>query len=360
MSDKRVAIIIVTYNGSDFIGDCLSSLEKMIYGKDSYEIIVVDNDSQDKSREIIKKQEARSKKDRIKLRVFLNKENVGFAEGNNIGIRYALKKGFDYVYLLNQDTEAEPNFLVRALEVAEENKKIGSVQSRLMYFDNRDVINSLGGVIHFLGFGFTRGNKERFTAFDLRRSMSTIAYPSGAGVLIRCSLIEEIGMFEKEFFAYYEDADLGWRITLAGYENRIAYDSVVYHKYDFNRSIQRYFLLERNRYLLILRNYKWATLVLFSPGIFFWEFLALLKSVLTLKLHQRFRIYGYFLRLETWKKILYSRNVLKKTRLVSDRKIVGLFTGKIEYQENSNLVMNVFINPIFTLYFYIFRYFIFW
>ena len=189
MPNKKIAIIIVTYNASEYLGELFSSLEKIDYPKDKFEIIVIDNNSNDKSVKMIKtiatsviaRSEApgeatrQSHKDRglprsssqgsdplamtannkIKIYPIFLKENKGFTGGNNIGIQYAIEKNFDYVYLLNQDTIVDPNFLQEAVKVGESDEKIGAVQSLLMLWPDKDLINSWGNEIHYLGFAYS-------------------------------------------------------------------------------------------------------------------------------------------------------------------------------------------------------------
>src|SRR3989344_5635815 len=244
----RVAIIIVCYNGREYLPDCLTSLQAVDYPKERYSIIVVDNASSDHSVEYLREHWTN-------VAVTVLPKNTGFAGANNIGLRQAMEQGYDYAFLLNQDTVVTPGFLREAVAVAEADLTIGAVQSKLLRFGTNE-INSWGNVIHFLGFGYAGGNREP----DQPISVQEIAYPSGAAVLLRCSALKTVGILDDAFFMYHEDLDLGWRLWLAGYRCLLAPASVVYHKYEFSRSMQKYFWMERNRYLVILTHYRLATL----------------------------------------------------------------------------------------------------
>lgn len=342
MSERtvRVAVVIVTYNSTRFLEDCFGSLSSMTKDGLEAEIIVIDNDSQDGSAEKVAAWPF--------VTVVKSRENKGFAGGNNVIIRHALEAGADYVYLLNHDTEVTPGFLVEAVEAAEADANVGSVQSLILLSPDKDRINSTGNAIHFLGFGYCR-DYRRAVATWTRPENPEIAYASGAGVLYRAAALREVGLLDEELFMYHEDLDLGWRLRLAGYRNVLAPSSVIYHKYEFSRSIKKYFWMERNRYVVLFKNARLWTLLLLAPFLLASEIALFLISLVRGWWREKLKVYAYFFSARVWKRIAQERAAAKKLRKASDREIARLFTSTIGYQEVASPFVTFVANPLMAL-----------
>ncbi len=345
----KVLIVILVYNGAQYLRDCLSSLAQITYLKDSFEILVIDNASTDES-------VAYLKSDWAEIKLLVNEKNIGFAAGNNLGLQYAIDNNFDYVYLLNQDTVAQPDFLEGVIELAESDQKIGAVQSKLLLYQDQGKINSIGNEIHYLGFAFAGG----YQLSDQEMAVKEITYPSGASTLFKVAALKAVGLFNEEFFMYHEDTDLGWRLWLGGWKIMLAPDSMVYHKYEFSRSIKKYYYMERNRYLVLLQNYKIATLLLILPaaclmdvGMFFYSFIAGWWR-------EEFKVYGYFFKPLSWDKIVKTRQAVQKKRKIKDKEIIKRFVGKIEFQDLQNPLLKYIANPFFNSYWQIIKKIIWW
>ncbi|MEK7516254.1 MAG: glycosyltransferase family 2 protein [Patescibacteria group bacterium] len=356
----RVAIIIVAYNARPYLENCFNSLALVSYPRAALEIIVVDNASTDGTADWLHEHAASAT-------LIRNHENLGFAGGNNVGIRHAFARGAEFVYLLNQDTIVEPDFLNEAVAVAQTDQKIGAAQSFLLLHPDRDRVNSMGNAIHFLGFGYTRGYRmlvsaaeEEIERWRKRDPLLRIAYCSGAGVLLRASALKEIGLFDEELFLYHEDLDLGWRLCLAGYGNVLAPRSVVYHQYEFSRSISKWYWMERNRFLVLAKNYHLATLILILPALIIMEFGLLAFSFRSGWWREKLKGYAYLARPHNWRALLRKRRDVQQRRRVSEREIVRFFTGIVASQEVMNPILRYFANPIFQAYWSIVRRVIFW
>ncbi|NQU84011.1 MAG: glycosyltransferase family 2 protein, partial [Parcubacteria group bacterium] len=296
-----------------------------------------------------------------------NKENAGFAGGNNIGMQKAIEWGADYIYLLNQDTEVAPDFLIRAVETAESNPRIGSVQSFLRLHPEVDLVNTTGNAVHYLGFGFCDCYKndvsktlKNIEVWKKNDPLLNIAYGSGAGILYRTSALHEVGLLDEDLFLYHEDLDLGWRLRLQGYENVLSPLSVVYHKYEFSRSIQKYYWMERNRFIVMFQNYKFLTILLILPALFLMELGLFIFSFIGGWWREKLKVYRYFLKLPHWFKILKKRRIRQGERKMPDRLIIKYFTGRIEFQDMKNPVLTYIANPIFDLYWKLIRKLILW
>jgi len=348
----RVLIIILCYNGADYLRDCLSSLSKLNYSKDSFEILVIDNASTDNSVATINSLQSTINN----LILIQNKTNLGFATGNNIGLQYAINHNFDYVYLLNQDTVVEPDFLEKAVEIGESDIQIGAVQSKLLLFQDKTKINSIGNEIHYLGFGFAGGYQLPDQELEVRE----ITYSSGAASLYRILALKQVGLFNPDFFMYHEDTDLGWRLWLFGFKIILAPKSVVYHKYEFSRSIQKYYFMERNRYLVLLQNYKWQTLLLIGPACALMDVVMFFYSFFAGWWRENLKVCWYFCHLKNWQKIIKTRRRVQSKRKITDREMVERFVGKIEFQDLDNPLLTNLVNPVFNLYWQIVKRLIFW
>lgn len=354
----KIGIIIVSYNSRPYLDDLFFSLSKIRYP--NFLILFIDNASTDGSADYLKEKFSSQFSN---LTILRSSKNLGFAEGNNVGFEFFKDGDFDYVYLLNQDTVVEPDFLERALEKMDENT--GSVQSLIRLYDKDDKTNSLGNAIHFLGFGYCCGygwSKERTQKYIERWHIDdkdlNIAYSSGAGSLFNMRALKRVGFFDEDFFMYHEDTDLGWRLRLAGYENILAPKSVVYHKYEFSKSIKKYYFMERNRYLTIFKNYSAWTLILISPALVLMELGLLFFSFFSGFWKEKFRVYDYFLRAENWRKLMKKRKKIQNPRKLSDKQISKYFVGQILFQDMNNVILRKIANPIFDLYWRIVKYFI--
>ncbi|HTK04124.1 MAG TPA: glycosyltransferase family 2 protein [Candidatus Eisenbacteria bacterium] len=335
----RVAVVIVTYNSARFIPDCLGSLSRIEKGGLETDVIVIDNGSTDASVEMLKAYPF--------AEVVPTGKNLGFAGGNNLGIRMALDRGCEYVYLLNHDTEATPRFLVEAVAMAETDPKIGAAQSLLLLSPDKELVNSTGNAIHFLGFGYCMDYRRRADSLKFE-GRKEIAYASGAGVLLRASALKKVGLFDEELFLYHEDLDLGWRLRLAGYVNVLAPKSVVHHKYEFSRSISKYYYMERNRYVVHVKNLRWWTLLVLAPWLALSELGLLAVSFRSGWWKEKRKVYGYFLKPAAWRHMMAGRKETAKLRTVGDREIVRLFTPTISFQDVTGPFTKYVANPIMT------------
>lgn len=348
--EQKVAVIIVNYNGRQYLKDCLDSLFNLDYPKENFKIFLIDNASTDDSIEFVKNSFG-------SVEIIANQKNLGFAEGNNIGIKKAIDKGFDFVYLINQDTVSEADSLTKLVLAAQADDKIAAVQPRIMLWPQKDKVNSLGNSIHYLGFGFSAGGYQKFSG-DLE--LKEVAYASGAAVLIKTSALQRVGLFEPDFFMYHEDLDLGWRLHLAGYKVILVPASVVYHKYSFAKSMQKYYFMERNRLICLLENYKIRTLILIFPAWLLMEMGLFIFSIKSGFWREKLRVYAYFLRSESWQKIIRGKRIRKEIRVKEDRDVVRFFAGKIEFQEIDNPLLKYVVNPLFNLYWQFIKHLIIW
>lgn len=357
--NKKIGIIIVNYNGRRYLNGLFFSLAQVDYDGE-WEIVFIDNASTDNSLDYVKE---RFLPKFSNLKIIESKDNLGFAGGNNIGMEYLIKNNFNYAYLLNQDTVVDRDFLKNVVKHMKEG--VGSVQSKLLLFDKEDASNSLGNAMHFLGFGYCFGygmskenTKKYLEGWQKRDKELNIAYGSGAGLLLNIEILKKVGLFEDYFFMYHEDLDLGWRMRLAGYRNVLAPDSVVYHKYEFSKSIQKYYWMERNRFIVLFQNFNYWTLFLISPALILMELGTLFFAIKSGWWKEKIKVYKYFLQSSSWKKIQKGREHIKSIRKKTDEELSDIFIGKILFQDMDNWVLKNIANPFFNFYWKIIRFFV--
>ena len=286
-----VAIVILNWNGWKDTIECLESLYQINYPH--YRIVLVDNNSSDESLLKIKsycsgkikvksnffeynennkpipikeysKEESEyitNKKDLTNNTLILikNDTNYGFAEGNNIGIRYALQTlNADYVLLLNNDTIVDKDFLGEMVSLGKIDENIGIVGPKIYYYNDPDIIWCIGGKI---GWKLARGLHVGTNEVDNGQYSRTeeFDYVSGSAFLVKREVIDRVGLMDKKFFLYFEESDLALRASKKGYKSVYAPEAKIWHKVSksgggLSKPIGLYYIT-RNRWLFMK---KWA------------------------------------------------------------------------------------------------------
>jgi GT2 family glycosyltransferase len=246
MNCPKVSIIILNWNGKENTINCLESLKLTAYS--NYETIVVDNGSTDGSAEYFKEHYSG-------IEFIENGENLGFAEGNNVAIRKVLKReDSKYIALLNNDTIVKPDWLEFLVSALESDEKIGSCQPKILSLTNPQIIDAVGIYIDRYGGAAQEGHNEKdLGQYDKIREVFGVC--AGAA-LYRAKMLNQIGLFDKDFFAYYEDVDLSIRSRLFGWKSVCVPQAVIYHIHSAtlgNDSPFKKYLLERNAYYYVIK-----------------------------------------------------------------------------------------------------------
>lgn len=219
----KVVVIILNWNSSENTINCLKSLFSIVY--DNYETLVVDNHSTDGSIEYVENEYP-------EIAVIKNSTNLGFAEGNNIGMRRALESGADYVLLLNNDSIMDRYFLHRLVSAAESDQTIGFAGPKVYYLDHekgRQVINFAGGVLNlWIGRSHHRGLDE----LDLGQydNVTEVDYVEGSCVLAKKGVLERVGLLDSSYFSYWEDVDWCTRGWKAGFKSIYVPTAAIWHR----------------------------------------------------------------------------------------------------------------------------------
>lgn len=249
----KTTVVIPNYNGIKYLETCLRSVTESAV---PVSVTVVDNGSEDGSRELI-----RERFPEVSLIAFA--ENRGFCEAVNAGIRAAETP---YVFLLNNDTETEPDCIGHLEAAMERDARIFSVGAKMLSMGEPDVIDGAGDLYSALGWAYAVGKgkpKERFT-----KPMAVFSNCAGAA-LYRKAYLEKTGLFDALHFAYLEDVDLGWRARILGYRSVMEPAALVYHAGSgFSGSRYNEFKIRyssRNNVYLIYKNMPALQLLLNAP-----------------------------------------------------------------------------------------------
>ena len=313
--EPLVSVIILNYNAGNLLSECIESVLKTDYEK--FEIIIVDNDSKDDSVD-------RCKEKFRDVQIIENKKNLGYCEGNNVGIRNA--KG-EFIAILNPDTVVDSNWLkelIKGYEIFGD----GMYQPRFLTTNNHKILQGTGNMINLFGFGFAR-NKGDIDEGQFNEP-ERIGYASGTCLFTSKKIIEELDMFDSFLFAYHDDLDLGWRAALKNIKSYYIPSSIVYHPpegYTFKWNSFKFYLLERNRQYCLLTHYSRKTyfkmlpaLMIIEIGVFFYY---LKKGVLLSKFKATLSI------LKNFKHINVTYKKIQNKRLISDSELIKNFDDNI-------------------------------
>ena len=219
MKEPKIAIIIINWNTYQLTFNCLKSLEACTYKNKI--IFFVDNGSKDGSGDKI----ALEFPD---INYIQNEINEGFTGANNIALKVILKQNFDYVLLLNNDTEVKPNFLTHLEASMNFDENLAATQPLILDFPNKNTIWNAGGSFNsFFGLSKTRF-KGMIYKPKLKIDTST-EWISGCCILVKIAVIHEVGLLDNRFFAYFEDVDWSIRMTNLGYKLGVVPKSIIYH-----------------------------------------------------------------------------------------------------------------------------------
>jgi GT2 family glycosyltransferase len=216
MARSLISVVIPNWNGLRHLDTCLSALARQTLH--DFETIVVDNASRDSSVDFIHDAYPA-------VRVLELPANMGFAGAANAGIR---ESEADYVALLNNDTEAEVDWIAELVDAFDRHPEAGSIASKILLFDRRDVFHSAGDLYRIDGIPVNRGVWERDMG-QYEREEHVFSACGGAAAYRR-TMLADVGLLDEDFFFSCEDVDLGWRAQLAGWPTLYAPTAVVYHK----------------------------------------------------------------------------------------------------------------------------------
>lgn len=345
---KKVGIVLINYQdyAAKFLRACRDSLRRQDYLATAINVYIVDNAATADSTTYLQAEYPEAR--------ILTRSNGNYAAANNLGFYRAISDGCEYLVTVNMDTEMRPDWLSQLVWALEKNPLAGIAQSKILLYPKSGSdgmplkINSIGNIIHFLGFGFTSGYNEDDRVIDGYPEIK--GYASGCSFVIRREVFQKIGGYNEEFYMYHDDLELSLKVKLAGYQIVLAPRSIILHKYEFSRSVGMIYYMERNRYLTLLSFYPAYLLVLIILPLLIMDFGMLLYSALHGWFKAEMKIYGYFCGLKNHAKILSERKKIKKLSIIPFSSLARDFAGRIDFQEIANPILKYLVNPLFNWY----------
>ncbi|MGA9761844.1 MAG: glycosyltransferase family 2 protein [Gaiellaceae bacterium] len=330
-SGERLGIVLVAYDNAGSIGRLLETLagEK----RPGDRIVLVDNHPAHACADLAEKHAA---VDRV-----IRSENVGFGAGCNRGAA-EIEDEVELLCFLNPDSAPEPGAITRLREGGKEEWAAWS--GLLLLPDGR--INAAGNTVHVSGLSWCAGYGEEPDGY---RPASASLSLSGAAMVVRTQAWQRVGGFAPDYFLYYEDTDLSFRLRSLGLELGIVPGARITHDYEFDKSRQKWFFLERNRYVFILRNWPLSLLLVLLPLQAVVELGLWLASIFQGRLLIRIRAVASFLRMLP--RIARQRRAISRQRVASARDCLRLLEPRIDTPLVSGLARGRAISAFFSGYY---------
>lgn len=274
----KVFLVLLNWNNSKDTILCMRSLLKVYYKK--IYPLVIDNHSSDNS--ISELESFRKNNPAFGLEIIKNFENSGFAGGNNVGIRYALKKGADYILLLNNDTVVDPNFVDELLKESQKDDKAGIITPAIFFYDNKELL-WFGGKTKIEWWRMDKAISNSLFNKRISKNSTTenVDFVTGACMLIKRQVFESVDGFDERFFLYFEDADLALRVRKNGWKLVWTPSAKIWHKVSATTipkiGVSRVLYYNNRNAMLLVRKHGpiWAKLYMHV-----WAFLKIGKQTI--------------------------------------------------------------------------------
>lgn len=331
LSGDRLGVVLVAYDNADSIGQLLEALSGEKRPGDR--IVLVDNHLSHACAALADDVAA---VDRV-----IRSQNVGFGAGCNQGAA-AIEDEVELLLFLNPDSAPQEGAINRLREGGK--KEWAAWSGLLLLPDGR--INSAGNTVHLSGLSWCVGYGEEPSHYHAAPAPVVL---SGANMVVRTQAWKRLGGFAPDYFLYYEDTDLSFRLRLLGLELGIVPDARITHDYEFERSRQKWFFLERNRYVFILRTWPLSVLIVLAPLHLVTELGLWLVSVFQGRLLIRIRALASFLRMLP--RLLRQRRAVSRQRVASAQECLRMLEPRIDTPLLSRLVRGRAISAVFSGYY---------
>jgi GT2 family glycosyltransferase len=311
-----ISIIIINYNGIDYILDCIDSVFKST--NSNYEVLLIDNNSSDNSSDLCKEKYS-------KIRLFKNKKNLAMAARNK-GIDEAKGK---FTVFLDADTVVTPNWLDIFLN-SYKNYGKGLYQGKLLKKNDHSIIESCGDMTNIFGIGFARGRGQKDS--NQFEKFQKISFPVGACTFSSTQTFKEIGYVDESslFFLMLDDLDYGWRGWMMNIPSYYEPRCIIYHvgSPTLQWSSKKFFFIERNRWICLLTLYSKKTLLKIFPLLVIFDFGIFL--FLSSKGMGFVKVKAFFSLLKMLLKIKKRRKLMQNKRKLQDHEIVKNFADTVD------------------------------
>ncbi len=293
MKEPRIALIIINFNGRPHLAQCLESIFNQTYK--NFSVIIVDNNSTDGSVSFVKENYP-------DIELVENKKNVGFGKAINKVLKEKLKvSDFNFFGILNNDIKLDKRWLENLIRYSHKNPKAGILSGKILLYHWPKYINSTGVNINYFGYGWDRD------FFELNKNCARESGPvlavTGCATLVKKEVFEQIGLYDQDYFMYYEDSDLCFR-TWKYTDFTVDYikNAIIYHKFSAALgvfSLKKHFYIKRSRFIFILKNFPLSFVINIFPRITRYEFndfiLPLINRLDFINFFREFFIYLIFL-----------------------------------------------------------------
>ena len=327
-----LTIILVSHYSTQDLRYCLPALFETI--PPETRVVLIDNATSDIGLDGIAQAYPR-------VELIRSPQNGGYGFANNIAARLS---DSDYLVFLNPDTIPRSMWLERLVEVLDAQPDVGMATPKILLLSESGKINTCGNTIHMTGISLCRGVRAPESAFAQADCVSAV---SGACFAMRRPLFTELGGFDETFFMYMEDTDLSLRARLLGQQIAYVPESIIKHDYVLKFNKSKIFLQERNRYLMLLKSFKWQTLFLLLPALLIaeivtWGFVFLRERQ---GIAQKLMAYGWVAK--HWSEVLKKRNLTQQLRLVQDRQLLAAVVWHLDIRQLGDTLLGRAAETVF-------------
>lgn len=315
---KKITIIVLNFNGREYLEDCFSSLKKLNYL--NFNVIMVDDNSTDTSVSFVAKKFPW-------VKIIKNTKNIGACASFNQAVK---RSTTELILKIDNDVKVDKNWLWEMVKTIKSYSDIGVVGSKILNYDGKSVqefggcIDRMGYPINYIGLGVEPKKSS---------SIMEVFYVSGCSMLFKKKVFEEVGMFDEKFYIYKDDLDLCWRLKLFGYKTVVNLDSIIYHvsgvtqgSYSKGEQVKTYYTTlrkryfgERNTFRMLLKNYSLGSLFKVLP---FYFLIISIEAIFYISKGQlkilRVYIQAFLWNLKILKDTLEERRKIQKRRRVPD------------------------------------------
>jgi GT2 family glycosyltransferase len=264
----RVVVVVLNWNGRQFLGPCLRSILAQEF--QDFAVVLVDNGSTDGSIDLIRTSYPQ-------VHLIENEENLGFAVGNNQAIRASRS---EFIATLNNDAEATPRWLGALVQAMESDPSIGMCASQMLLAGQGGVIDSAGIAVDRAGIAWDLGSGSVDPFGEV--SWIPVFGPCAGAALYRRAMLDDVGPFDEDYFIYLEDVDLAWRGQWAGWKAVLVPQAVVHHAHSGTAKEDSHFksrFLGRNKIWTLCKNYPFPSLLWLAPLILAYDMMAIAYTI---------------------------------------------------------------------------------
>lgn len=361
---KKVAIIYLLCNDEPekYLENALKGIVCQTYPKENISLAIVYNpiDNADVHLQYINETINLFSAQLPSTTLLPQQTNIGFSAGNNVGMKWAIEQGSDYVFLHNGDGYLQNKAIESMVNVLQSDEKIGQVQALMLLDPEKDLINSAGNNFHYLGIGYCAHFRQEVKDLKIK-SIEEIGYASGAATMLRTDLLQKYGLWNEAFFLYHEDTEYSLRLKIHGYKICLVSEAVFYHRYEFNKKkYNKFYWIERNRHVLQLLFYRWPTIILLLPLELVYNLGLLVYALFAGWIKELLKVYIYWLQPKNWRFWLKVRREVQKDRVMSDRNLILGSTPVIDSEVALSAVGRTVMNAVFTIYHFLLKILVHW